>query len=128
MAVVELRETVNVIVSQVKRGRSGINGVNSVYKLIDELTGLADGIDEGIQTFGKITHSVTGKEVYAYEVSCLRVLSLHRRIFNAINNTNSHPTPIRLAPLVARSTATGITYSWTTQTSRDYSACRTLAT
>ncbi|GMI15239.1 hypothetical protein TrVE_jg248 [Triparma verrucosa] len=66
MAVVELRETVKVIVSQLKRKAN--TGRINVYPIIDELTDLADGIDEGIQTWGKIVHPITKKEVYAYEV------------------------------------------------------------
>lgn len=67
MAVVELREMVNVIVSQMGRGKSGPN-VERVYKLIDDLTLLAESIHQGIETFGKITHPLTGKVVFAYEV------------------------------------------------------------
>ena len=36
--------------------------------MVDDLTFLAETIHEGIETFGKITHPLTGKEVYAYEV------------------------------------------------------------
>ncbi|GMH99683.1 hypothetical protein TrLO_g1742 [Triparma laevis f. longispina] len=66
MAVVELRETMKVIISQLAR-KADTAHINP-YPIIDELKYLADEIDEGIQTWGKITHPITKKEVYAYEV------------------------------------------------------------
>ena len=59
MAVVELRKVANMI--------DELSGSDQT-DLVLSMRSLADEIEEAVEKFGKITHSVTGKVVYAYEV------------------------------------------------------------